>query len=147
VGKGPLQALDGDVREAQVDGPLDVQQVVLLLAAGVEDDGAGLAAHLEEVLLGEPPRLAVLRRLAGDAEIPLHVDGGVRDGRFRFRVRGDHGGQEQERETEGRHEIFHDWTPFQKKGVVRPWLPSRNTHGNRWTELVRYCTFLPRREA
>jgi hypothetical protein len=53
--------------KAEVDRALDVQLLVSRLAAGVEDDRPGLAAHADELGLGDAAALAVRDRVAGDA--------------------------------------------------------------------------------
>jgi ribosomal protein L39E len=55
-----------------------MELVVFVAAARVQHDRAGLAAHAHELLFGDAPRLAVLRRLARHLEISRHVDGWVR---------------------------------------------------------------------
>src|SRR2546430_12354523 len=46
-------AVDGDVREAEIDRPADVQFIELLRAAGIEHDRVRFAAHADEFLFRE----------------------------------------------------------------------------------------------
>src|SRR2546428_5495951 len=78
VGNRPGEALDGDVGEAQVHCPLDVQLVIFLFAARVQHDRPRLLAHADEFLLRNATRLAVLGRSHRDAQITFHVDRRIR---------------------------------------------------------------------
>jgi hypothetical protein len=54
-----------------------VEEPVEALAAGIEDDGVGLARHPQELLLRNTPRLAYLAHLEHVAGVRRVVDLGV----------------------------------------------------------------------
>src|SRR2546429_9916124 len=53
VRQAALQAVDRDVGKAQVDRPFDVQLVEFFGAAGIENDGSLLTAHLNEFIFSQ----------------------------------------------------------------------------------------------